>query len=134
MIYQNFYAELGKLLYGIAKSDGKVQESEWETVHNRVVNELVPQESHTDEYGTDAAYYVEMQFETLRDQEADPEDCLLSFLSYVDEHHTAFDDRLREATVRISQEVAGAFMGTHVRERDMLLRLQHKLGQLERNT
>lgn len=132
MIYKNFYIELGNLLYAIAKSDGLVREKEWKLVHEKVVNDLVPNEPHTDEYGMDAAYYVEMQFESLHEDDADANDAFTSFIQYVNEHHTALDGRLRKAIVDISQAVADAFKGTNSHEEQMLMKLKHKLSEFEK--
>ncbi|MDR9487491.1 hypothetical protein [Salibacter sp.] len=132
MIYKNFYAELGKLLYAVAKSDGKVAEKERKAMHEKVVKDLVPVENSTDEFGTDSAFYVEMQFESCQEQSADPETCFIDFISYVDDHHSAFDAKLRRATVEIADAVAGAFYNTNSKERDMLERLKHKIQEFEK--
>ena len=133
MIYKNFYIELGNLLYAVAKSDGLVREKEWKLVHDKVINDLVPNEPHTDEYGMDAAYYVEMQFESLHEGDTDANDAFTSFIQYVNEHHTALDERLRKAIVNISEAVADAFKGTNTHEEQMLMKLKHKLSELEKN-
>ena len=65
MRYKNFYSELGKLLYAVAKADGKISKSEAEAIHKAVKEELVPQETHTDEFGTDAAHFTEIEFEIM---------------------------------------------------------------------
>jgi hypothetical protein len=134
MVYQNFYIELGNLLYAFAKSDGLISKREWDAVHEAVVKDLVPNEPHTDEYGMDAAYYVEMQFETLQEQDADPQDTFTSFIDYVEEHHTAFDERLRTATVEIAQTVAGSFRTEESKEYKLLVKLRHKIQELEKTS
>jgi len=131
MIYKNFYVELGNLLYAIAKSDGLISQREWNAVHESVVQKLVPNEPHTDEYGMDAAYYVEMQFETLQEQGADAQDAFTSFIDYVEEHHTAFDERLKKATLAIAETVAGTFRSETSKEYKLLAKLKHKIKQLE---
>ena len=131
MIYKNFYVELGNLLYAIAKSDGLISQREGNTIHQSVVKDLVPNEPHTDEFGMDAAYYVEMQFETLQEQDADPQDAFVSFIDYVEEHHTAFDQRLKEATMAIAEAVAGTFRSEKSKEYQLLAKLRHKINALE---
>lgn len=101
-------------------------------MHTAVVKDLVPNEPHTDEYGMDAAHYVELQFETLQDQEADPQDTFTSFIDYVEEHHTAFDDRLRVATIKIAEAVAGSFRTENTKEYQLLVKLKHKIQELEK--
>tara|TARA_B100000780_G_scaffold274575_1_gene239799 strand:+ start:160 stop:561 length:402 start_codon:yes stop_codon:yes gene_type:complete len=132
MIYKNFYIELGNLLYAVAKIDGKIQDKELRKIHEGVAKELVPNEATTDEFGTDSAYYVEMQFETMQEEGADPEDCFTSFIAYIEDHHSAFDDRLKNATILLADSVADAFKGTNKKEQEILMRLKHKIESLQK--
>ena len=73
MLYKNFYSELGKLLYAVADIDGVITQAEKKALHEIVKKELVPAEKHTDEFGTDAAYYAEIEFEYLDEEQMDAE-------------------------------------------------------------
>ena len=64
--------ELGKLFYSVAKSSGKVEKEELRKLHQMVHDELVPAESDTEEFGTDSAYYAEIEFDILVTNDADP--------------------------------------------------------------
>ena len=83
MLYKNFYSELGKLLYAVAKADGKITEKEARTIHKTVAEELVPAETATDEFGTDAAHFTEIEFEILQETFASPEEAFNSFINYI---------------------------------------------------
>lgn len=130
MKYKNFYSELGKLLYAVAKADGTISEKEAITIHKAVAEELVPQEQNTDEFGTDAAYFTEIEFEIMNETFADPEEAFDSFVTYVNEHHTAFDERLKRITLDISERVAAAYYGINREEAQVLHRLREKIERL----
>jgi hypothetical protein len=131
MIYRNFYSELGKLFYSVAKSSGTVEKEELKKLHDMVHHELVPKEASTDEFGTDSAYYAEIEFDILNTSDADPRLAFDSFISYVEEHHTAFDDRLRSLTIRLSEELAGIESGVSAHEGKMLKELKDKLAKID---
>lgn len=130
MRYKNFYSELGKLLYAVAMADGEISKSEAEAIHKAVKDELVPQESHTDEFGTDAAHFTEIEFEIMDQTMADPEEAFNSFISYVEEHHTAFDDRLKTITLDVARKVANSYRGINRDEAAILDKLHTKLVKL----
>lgn len=130
MIFQNFYQELGKLLYAVAKADGTVSKNEVKAMHDSVLLDIVPLEDSTDEFGTDAAHYVEMQFETLEVNNADPDECFQSFIDYVKDHHTAFNNELKELIINVSEKVANSYYGTNSKEQKLLNQLKEKLRKI----
>lgn len=133
MLYQNFYAELGKLLYAIVKSNGSISEKEKQALHKAVVEKLIPNESHVDEFGVDTAYYTEMEFDVLESQNISPEDAFTSFINYIDDHHTAFDERLIRLTLDVSSYLASSYYGINKKEQLLLNRLQEKIKVLAVN-
>ncbi len=100
MRYKDFYAELGKLLYAVAGIDKTVSETEKKRLQNIIKEELAPKEVHTDAFGSDTAYYDEMEFEFLDDQIAEPEAAFESFIEFMDEHHTVFDTKLKKRCLK----------------------------------
>lgn len=132
MIYKKFYAEVGKLLYAIASADGKVDEKEYKMLRNMVRNKLVPMESDMDVFGTDAAYYAEIEFDFLNEQMADPEPAFNSFIDYVEAYHQSFDSHLKEVCFRLSKEIAHAYYGINKKESSMLKVLKKEMDKLEK--
>lgn len=130
MRYKNFYSELGKLLYAVAKADGTISEKEAKEIHKAVAEELVPQEPNTDEFGTDAAHFAEIEFEIMDETMADPEMAFDSFITYVEDHHTAFDSRLQRITLEVAQRVAESYRGLNRKEAEILDRLKLKIVEL----
>lgn len=131
MLYKEFYSELGKLIYALVKANGKVSLKEEEVLHKIVTEELVPNEKDHDEYGTDSAYYVEMEFEFLKENLVDPKDAFQSFIDYVSDHHTAFNVRLRTITINLATRISESYYGINRYEKEMLIKLKDKLNRLE---
>ncbi len=130
MYYQQFYSELGKLLYAIAAVDGVISPKEKEALRALVRKQLAPAETHTDKFGTDAANYVDIEFDILEDAGADVEASFASFINFVEAHHTAIDKRMRDAALAAAKQVANAFKHTGHKEGKLLLELERKLGNL----
>jgi hypothetical protein len=130
MIFQNFYQELGKLLFAVAKADGTISKKELKALHESVLSDILPLEDSTDEFGTDAAFYVEMQFETLEVNNANPDECFQSFVDYVKEHHSAFNEELKQLVIKVSEKIANSYYGTNSKEQKLLNELKEKLKSI----
>lgn len=131
MIYERFYAELGKLLYAIADVDGWISPIEKIKLRNIIKNELVPTESRTDKYGSDMAYYAEMEFDFLDEQITDVDSAFNSFIDFVEEHHTAFDDRIKMACVQLVNELAKIYRGANKKEQVLIDKLKKSFQIIE---
>ena len=130
MFYRQFYSELGKLLFALAKVDGGISKQEKAALKDIVKKELAPTEKNTDKFGTDAAYYTEIEFEILEDTEYDPEDAFESFISFIENHHTAIDERMRDTTLKVAKRLADTFHKTNKKEAALLAKLESKLRTL----
>lgn len=128
MRFQDFYSELGKLLYAIAKADGRVGEKEYDSLKTIVKEELLALEDSRDQYGTDNAYYTEMEFEFLEETFGDPNTAFNSFLDFLDTHRAAFSPELKLLTSRISERIAKSEYGINQKERKYLEKLFEKMN------
>ncbi len=131
MTYKDFYAELGKLLYAVADIDGMITQEEKKALQDIVKKELVPAEKHIDGFGSDTAYYTEIEFDFLDDEIADTEAAFNSFIDYVEEHHTAFDEKMKKTVLHVVREIAKAYRGTNKKENELIKKLEKKLLKIE---
>jgi hypothetical protein len=127
MIYKNFYSEVGKLLYALAKADGQISAEEINEIHQLVLKDLVPLEDSSDEFGTDSAYYVEMEFDFLNENSYDPDVAFDSFISYVEDHYTAFDERLKTAIMDVAETLINSFHSTSIKDHNYMVKLRQTL-------
>ena len=130
MIYHEFYSELGKLLYAVADIDNVITQQEKKALQHIVTHELLPAESHTDSFGTNAAFYSEIEFDFMDESIGDAETAFESFKSYVDEHHTAFDEKLKKTCLHVIEELAAAYYGTNKREKELIDELKKTLNKI----
>ena len=130
MLYRQFYSELAKLLYAVANIDGKISNKEREELRTIVRTELVPAEKHVDGFGTDAAYYAEIEFGILEETVAEPEAAFESFLNYIDKHHSAVDNRMRELSLRVAKKIADSYHKRSNKEKALMARLEKALTAL----
>lgn len=128
MRFQDFYTELGKLLYAIAKADGRVGYKEYDSLKEIVKEELIALEDSRDQYGTDNAYYTEMEFEFLEENFGDPNLAFESFIQFLETHKTAFSPELKLLTSRISERIAKSEYGINQKERRYLEKLFAKMN------
>ena len=91
MLYKEFYAELGKLLYAVADVDKIITQQEKKELQIIVKSELVPFEVLVDEFGTDVAHYSEFEFEFSDEQIYDSDMAFESFIDFINEHHEAIN-------------------------------------------
>lgn len=130
MVYKQFYSELGKLIYAVADVDGIISKEEKRTLKELIRKELVPEEKHTDEFGTDAAYYAEFEFDIMEETHATPEAAFNSFTDFIENHHSAFDKRLQNATLKLVTTLANTYHKTSEKERKLIEKLRAVLEGL----
>jgi uncharacterized tellurite resistance protein B-like protein len=127
MSTSEFYIELGRLLYAVAKSDGQVQKEEKEKIYSIVKDELLSLEDTVDEFGMDNAFYTEFEFERLVDIRSGAKDPFQSFVSYVKMNHEEIHDELKKLVIRCVEKVAFAYGGIDETEQALIDKLAGKL-------
>lgn len=131
MIYKEFYSELGKLLYAVADIDGVITQKEKKKLQDIIKKELVLLDKNKDEFGTDAAYYSEIEFDFLDEEIGDAGSAFNSFIDFVEEHHTAFDQGMKKISLHVAKELAAAYRGTNKKEKELVERLRKKLTKID---
>lgn len=95
-----------------------------------VRKELVPAEKHKDGFGTDAAYHTEIEFDFLEEEMADSETAFNSFIDFIEEHHTAFDQRMKKVCLHVAEELAEAYRKTNKKEKLLIDKLKNKIKRI----
>ena len=119
MIYEDFYAQLGKLFYQIAAADGKVAQAEKRVLHDLVRKNWEPLEATKDEYGSDqagliiAAFdYEESENETIAD--------LASFEAFYKDNKPGFTTQIKKNILQTSRAIAEAYRSKNHAEQKKL--------------
>ena len=127
MIIRNYYKELGKLLYAVAKADGKINPHEVQELKRIIKSEMVPAEKETDEFGTDTAFYIEFEFDIYEEMDIDADVAYDSFISFVKEHNNYVTLEMREKAYYLATNVCDAFKGKNKVEKNLIIRLRKDL-------
>lgn len=130
MKLQDFYIQIGRLIYSIAKSDGKVQRSEMERFKSILQKELVNLNDSEDVYGTHNAYYAEFELERLIENQVDENEAFTSFILFMEQHRSFFDEKIRSLCYETARMIAVAHHGIEPGESKKLIELERKLNDL----
>ncbi len=125
--YKEYYRQMGNLLYCMAAADGRIATKEWAELRRIVREELVPAEHHGDEFGSDAAFSVEFQFDVLEGNDAPTSTAWEELEEYLKHNAALLPEtdlqRLKEA----AEKVAAAFHGISKTEKNLLEKLSNLL-------
>ena len=131
MDIREFYSETGKLLYAVAEADGVISKREREALHNLIQSRLAQREKHTDEFGTNDAWYTEFEFEVAEEQGMSPEDAFNSFAEFIDENKNKLDRDLKEICIILADRLAESYHHTNKREKSIIQKLKETLYSLQ---
>lgn len=128
--YQRIYEKLGYLFYALAAADNVVPPREADRLREMVKKIWVPLENSTDEFGTDAAFYIDISFEYLLNESIDAAEAFQEFENYYLEHSAAFSKGLHDKIKTTAKAIAQAFRGKNKKESAMLQRLNHLFAKV----
>ncbi|MDJ1470935.1 hypothetical protein QNI19_34850 [Cytophagaceae bacterium DM2B3-1] len=127
--WKTFYQRLAYLYYAIAKADEKIVPEEIARVREIVRKEWVSLETTEDEFGSDAAFQIEIAFDWLVEQKPSAEKALEKFEHFVEEHPDFLTRKLKQRILDTSTSIADSFHGTNKLEERLLERLGTALGK-----
>jgi hypothetical protein len=116
MNYKEFYQHLGNLLYSVSGIDGSIRPEEINKVKQLITRELLTLEDSVDEFGTDAAFLAEFQFDYCLENNVNPKESYDQFVHFFRENKNAISEGLRNMIFRITAAVAASFNGFNKKE------------------
>lgn len=125
--WQKFYQQTGYLAYAVASADKHISEAEVKTLKKEVTENWLSLEKTRDEFGTDAAYQIEIVFDWLTDEMPTSEEAFQQFSDYVEAAGPFLTDELKLQLVDLANKIAISFHGANKAELDILYRLQKLL-------
>lgn len=126
-LHQRFYQNLGRLFYAIAAADGIVRKEEVDSLKEIVRKEWLAQDDYLDEFGTDAAFQIEIIFDWFDANKPDPQNAFQTFTDFYTGHKELFNELVKDKILNTSRNLAAAFRGKNKSELVMLAKLQSLL-------
>ncbi len=123
-IGNEFYQSLGKLFYAVAMVDKNVRPIEIERLKEDVQKYWLNVDSIEDEFGSDAAYQIEIVFDWLQQEEKESEAYFLEFVDFYKEHPSKFNMAIKQLVFRTADDIASSFADKNKSELILLAKLK----------
>lgn len=124
---RQLYKELGNLFYAIAAADKKIRPEEKRTLHDEILYAWKHHDNSTDRFGSDRAFLIEFEFETLEDDAVSAENAYRLFESYFRRHEDEIDTSSRVKIFNSARHIAESVRKINHDELNYLLRLKSLL-------
>ncbi|OBX25392.1 hypothetical protein LX77_01709 [Gelidibacter algens] len=125
-----FYQNLGKLFYAIAAADHKVLEAEISKLKEVVKKEWLAIDDLQDQFGTDAAYQIEVVFDQLySDGKLNVKTCYDDFVTYKNDQKHLFTKQVKQLILKTANAIAESFSGKNKSELILLAKLNIELNK-----
>ena len=119
-----FYQKVGNLFFAVAMADGSVHSKEVDKLKSLVRELWLPLDEILDEYGTDAAFQIEIVFDWLLENEKTSAECYTSFTEFYKEHTVVFSQKIKILIYETANAIANSFSGKNKGELMLLGKLQ----------
>jgi len=96
-----------------------------------VQSRLMHKETHTDEFGTNDAWYTAFEFEVADEQIMPAADAFQSFIEYIEEHKNELDQDTRILCLTLADRLAESYRHTNKKEKQLVQQLREVLFSLE---
>ena len=127
MDVKQFYIAMGKLLYAIADADSVITQQEREELYRLISSRLTHRESHTDQFGTNDAWYTVFEFEAAEDAGLTANEAFNEFADFIHDNWRYMDSEFRDICMLLADRLAESYHHTNAREKEMIRRLRDLL-------
>ncbi len=124
-IANEFYQNLGKLFYAVAMADKNVRPREVEKLQEDVRTYWLDVDHVTDEFGTDAAYQIEIVFDWLKNEEKESDTYFEEFAEFYHDHPEKFGSKIKSLILHTCNDIANSFAGKNKSELILLSKVQN---------
>ncbi|MBK9380165.1 MAG: hypothetical protein IPN39_02390 [Chitinophagaceae bacterium] len=124
---RRFYKELGNLFYAIAAADKKIRPEERNILHEEILYAWKHHDHSMDRFGSDRAFLIEFEFETMEDEFETAENAFLSFVRFFKENENEIDIANRIKIFNSARHIAESVRKINADELGYLLRLKEMM-------
>lgn len=123
-IGNELYQNLGKLFYAVAMADKNVRPKEIEKLKEDVRRYWLPVDDVKDEFGTDAAYQIEIVFDWLQNEEKESDLYFEEFKTFYHDFPNKFTPEIKSLILQTANDIAASFSGKNKSELILITRLE----------
>lgn len=120
---KNFYQKTGSLFFAFANADGTVHAKEVAILKSMIREKWLPLDDIEDDYGTDAAFQIEIVFDWLMEEDKKSDACFDEFIDFYKEHTSIFTEPIKKLIFETSSAIANSFSGKNKAELMLLGKL-----------
>lgn len=124
---RRFYKELGNLFYAIAAADHNLSPKKKKKLDDEVQFAWKHYDHTTDRFGSDRAFLIEFEFETMEDISEIPENAYQSFENFFMEKESQIDEPTRKRIFNSARHIAESVRGINRSELQYLMKLKELL-------
>jgi hypothetical protein len=124
---RRFYKELGNLFYAIAMADKHISDRERKSLDDEIQFSWKHFDSSTDRFGSDRAFLIEFEFESMEEQFESAGHAYESFETYFREEGARIDRHTRERIFLSARHIAESMRKINQDELRYLVRLKKLL-------
>ena len=119
-----FYKQLGNLFYAIAAADKKIRPEERESLSKEIQFSWKHYDESTDRFGSDRAFVIQFEFDTMEEQFETAEHAFESFEAYFSENQNDIDEPTRKRIFNSARHIAESVRKINHPELEYLVRLK----------
>lgn len=127
---KQFYKELGRVLYSIADTDGKIRRQEKDAVREFIIKEILPFEKTADSSGMNQSFYALFEFEELQEKDMIADLVFLKFINYLKANQDILTQERKKWIIESVKKVADSFHNTNKKEAELIDNLEVYLNSL----
>ncbi len=121
---RRFYKELGNLFYAIAAADKKIRKEERAQLEKEIQETWRQYDHTTDRFGTDRAFLIEFEFETMEEESVTSEIAYSRFESFFNDFESQIGNTTRQIILNSARHIAECVRKINTVELDYLMRLK----------
>lgn len=118
---------MGNLFYAIAAADKKIRPEERNILHEEILYAWKHHDHSMDRFGSDRAFLIEFEFETMEDKFETAENAFLSFVRFFKENENEIDIANRIKIFNSARHIAESVRKINADELGYLLRLKEMM-------
>ena len=124
----HLYQNLGKLFYAVAAVDDVIRDEEITALYKVITTHWHSVDNVEDDFGTDAAFQIEIVFEWLKEQDLNASQCFQDFKFFKNRHESLFNEKIDRIIWRTVIAIADSFHGKNKAEKELLAKIKELLG------